>query len=42
MIPGDPERLMRQKRIAEGVPIDEETWREFAAAARTVNVLVEA
>jgi uncharacterized oxidoreductase len=42
LIPGDPERLMRQKRIAEGVPIDEETWREFAAAARTVNVLVEA
>jgi uncharacterized oxidoreductase len=42
LIPGDPERLMREKRIAEGVPIDEETWREFAAAARTVNVLVEA
>jgi uncharacterized oxidoreductase len=42
LIPGDPERLMRARRIAEGVPIDEETWREFAAAARTVNVLVEA
>jgi hydroxycarboxylate dehydrogenase B len=41
LIPGDPERLMRERRIAEGVPIDEETWREFAAAARTVNVLVE-
>ena len=41
LIPGDPERLMRARRIAEGVPIDEETWREFAAAARTVNVLVE-
>jgi uncharacterized oxidoreductase len=42
LIPGDPERLMRAKRIAEGVPIDDETWREFAVAARTVNVLVEA
>ena len=42
LIPGDPERLMRAKRLAEGVPVDEETWREFAAAARTVNVLVEA
>src|SRR5712691_2912056 len=42
LIPGDPERLMRARRIAEGVPIDDETWREFAAAARTVNVLVEA
>ena len=41
LIPGDPERLMRARRLAEGVPVDEETWREFAAAARTVNVLVE-
>jgi uncharacterized oxidoreductase len=42
LIPGDPERLTRAKRIAEGVPIDDETWREFAVAARGVNVLVEA
>jgi hydroxycarboxylate dehydrogenase B len=41
LIPGDPERLMKAKRIAEGVPIDDETWREFAVAARGVNVLVE-
>ena len=41
LIPGDPERLMRVKRIAEGIPIDDETWRELAAAARGVNVLVE-
>jgi uncharacterized oxidoreductase len=42
LIPGDPERLTWAKRIAEGVPIDDETWREFAVAARGVNVLVEA
>ena len=42
LIPGDPERQTRAKRIAEGVPIDDETWREFAVAARGVNVLVEA
>jgi hydroxycarboxylate dehydrogenase B len=42
LIPGDPERLSRAKRIAEGVPIDDETWREIAEAARGVNVLVEA
>ncbi len=42
LIPGDPERLMRAKRLAEGVPIDDETWREFAVAARGVNILVEA
>jgi uncharacterized oxidoreductase len=41
LIPGDPERLMKAKRIAEGVPIDDETWREFTVAAREVNVLVE-
>ena len=42
LIPGDPERLMRAKRIAEGVPVDDETWREIAEAARGYNVLVEA
>jgi len=42
LIPGDPERLMRAQRIAEGVPVDDETWRELVEAARTVNVLVEA
>jgi hydroxycarboxylate dehydrogenase B len=41
LIPGDPERQMRAQRLAEGVPIDDETWREIAAAARGVNVLVE-
>jgi len=42
LIPGDPERLSRDKRITEGVPIDDETWRELVEAARGVNVLVEA
>lgn len=41
LIPGDPERLSRAKRIAEGVPIDDETWRELTVAARAINVLVE-
>ena len=42
LIPGDPERANREKRLKHGVPIDDETWREVAAAARTVNVLIEA
>ena len=42
LITGDPERLMREKRLAEGVPIDDETWREIVEAARGVNILVEA
>jgi hypothetical protein len=28
--------------MTEGVPIDDETWREITEAARGVNVLVEA
>jgi hydroxycarboxylate dehydrogenase B len=41
LIPGDPERANRAKRLKGGVPIDDETWREIALAARGVNVLVE-
>jgi hydroxycarboxylate dehydrogenase B len=41
LIPGDPERLMRAERIANGVPIDDETWRELTVAARGINVLIE-
>src|SRR6185312_2973275 len=42
LIPGDPERDTRAQRLQEGVPIDDETWRELIVAARRVNVLVEA
>jgi hydroxycarboxylate dehydrogenase B len=41
LIPGDPERRMRTERLANGVPIDDETWRELTVAARGINVLVE-
>jgi uncharacterized oxidoreductase len=41
LIPGDPERLTRAERLKNGVPIDEETWREVTLAARGINVLVE-
>ena len=41
LIPGDPERRTRAERIANGVPIDDETWRELTAAARAINVLIE-
>jgi uncharacterized oxidoreductase len=42
LIPGDPERRTRAERVANGIPIDDETWRELVAAARGINVLVEA
>src|SRR5438046_1187625 len=41
LIPGDPERANRTQRLKEGVPIDEETWREITLAARGLNVLIE-
>jgi LDH2 family malate/lactate/ureidoglycolate dehydrogenase len=40
--PGDPESANRARRLEEGVPIDEETWREITLAARGLNVLIEA
>ena len=42
LIPGDPERLTRAERLKDGVPVDDETWREIVAAGRSINVLVEA
>jgi LDH2 family malate/lactate/ureidoglycolate dehydrogenase len=38
---GDAERRTRAERVANGVPIDDETWREITVAARSVNVLIE-
>lgn len=35
---GEPERAMRAKRTAEGVPVDETTWQEILAAAGTLGV----
>ena len=32
---------MRAERIKNGVPIDDETWREITEAARAINVLIE-
>src|SRR5258708_10216586 len=33
MVPGDPERRSRAKRLAEGIPIDAGTWRAVAEGA---------
>lgn len=38
LVPGEPERRMRRKRLAEGVPLSEETWAAIAATARSVGV----
>lgn len=31
MVPGDPERRMREKRRRDGLPLDPETWRQLRA-----------
>jgi uncharacterized oxidoreductase len=38
LIPGDLERQSRARRISDGVPIDDETWREIVEAAKSLNV----
>jgi uncharacterized oxidoreductase len=37
-IAGDPERETRAKREKEGIPVDENTWREIRAAAQKVKL----
>ncbi len=38
LIPGEPEFRTRVRRAAEGIPLDEETWRQIAAAAEGCGV----
>ena len=40
MIAGDPERKSRAKRIAEGIPVDGNTWQEIRDAGAKVGVSV--
>lgn len=41
-LPGDPERESTAKRLAEGIPIDDNTWRELRDAAASVGINDEA
>jgi uncharacterized oxidoreductase len=38
MVAGEPERNIRVRRLAEGIPVDAETWREIVEAAQSVGV----
>ncbi len=42
LVPGEPERLSRARRLVEGIPVDAETWRQIAKAAETVGADAEA
>jgi hydroxycarboxylate dehydrogenase B len=38
LVPGEPEERTRDKRLKEGVPLPEDTWKAIAAAAEKVGV----
>jgi uncharacterized oxidoreductase len=36
--PGEPEERTRQQRLAEGMPLSDDTWASIVVAAREVGV----
>jgi len=38
LTPGEPERASRAERLARGVPLEAETWRQILAAAQSVGL----
>ena len=38
LVPGDPERLARERRQRDGIDIDDVTWAELVAAAEQVGL----
>jgi uncharacterized oxidoreductase len=39
--PGEPERVTRAEREAEGIPVDAATWAQICAAALAVGMSAE-
>jgi uncharacterized oxidoreductase len=38
LVPGDPEARMEQKRRADGIPVEDETWRQIETLAAELRV----
>ena len=38
MVPGDPERKSKAARLADGIPVDDQTWQEMLEAAARVGL----
>jgi uncharacterized oxidoreductase len=38
LVPGEPEMRVRKKRLAEGIPLPDETWTSLVAAARKTGL----
>ena len=41
-LPGDPERLAKQQRLKDGIPLPEGTWELITKVARELNVMLPA
>ena len=42
LVPGDPERLAREKRLRDGIEVDATTWEEIVQAAASFGIAPEA
>ena len=42
LLPGEPELRTQERRLRDGIPVDDETWRQFADTARGLGVEIEA
>jgi uncharacterized oxidoreductase len=42
LVAGEPERIRRAERLANGIPIDDTTWRQICGAAEKLQVPVPA
>jgi LDH2 family malate/lactate/ureidoglycolate dehydrogenase len=38
MVAGDPERMTREERLREGVPVDAGTWKQLAELAASLDI----
>jgi uncharacterized oxidoreductase len=40
LLPGEPERLSKEKRLHAGIPLDDGTWKQLSALAEQLQVPV--
>jgi uncharacterized oxidoreductase len=41
LVAGEPERIARAQRMAEGIEVEDETWRQLTAIAERYQISVE-
>ena len=40
LVPGEPETRTEKKRMAEGIFVEDETWKQITDAAKSVGVIL--